>query len=127
LVDVIHNILVVDDETGIVTSVCRVLERRGFACHSITQPEKVIAFLKKEPCDLVLLDIVMPNLSGLELIKQVRQLRPCLPVIMMTGHATSVDAEEAYRWGAEGFIAKPFSPDDLMIEIGRISKAVAAD
>jgi DNA-binding NtrC family response regulator len=123
----LKNILVVDDEAGILSAVCRVIERNGYICKSLKSPVEVVPYLSSEPCDLMMLDIVMPGLSGLDLMKKVRKLHPNLPIIVMTGHATSIDADAAYRWGAEGFLAKPFSPEDLTAEISRISGTMRVD
>ena len=123
----LKNILVVDDEPGILSAICRVIERGGHKCTSFSSPAQVMPHLNSKPCDLILLDIVMPGISGLDLMKTIKKLRPKLPIIVMTGHATSVDADATYRWGAEGFLAKPFTPEDLNSEISRIADISKAD
>jgi DNA-binding NtrC family response regulator len=120
----LKNVLVVDDEPGILSAVCRVVERRGINCKSFLTPNKVMPFLNSQSCDLVLLDIVMPGINGLDLMKAIRAKRPDLPIIVMTGHATTADADASSRWGADGFLSKPFTPEDLTREIDRISGMV---
>ncbi|HEX9926840.1 MAG TPA: response regulator, partial [Anaerolineae bacterium] len=109
-----ERILVVDDEKGVVRSCVRILERRGFIATGRTDSESVPELLKQETFDLLLTDIKMPRLDGLELLQLAKGIDPHLTVVLITGYGTMEDAINAIRLGAEGFIMKPFEPEDLI-------------
>jgi PAS domain S-box-containing protein len=109
-----ERILVVDDEKGVVRSCVRILERQGFIATGRTDSESVPDLLKQETFDLLLTDIKMPRLDGLELLQLAKVIDPHLTVVLITGYGTMEDAINAIRLGAEGFIMKPFEPEDLI-------------
>lgn len=109
-----ERILVVDDEKGVVRSCVRILERQGFMATGRTDSESVPELLKQETFDLLLTDIKMPRLDGLELLQLAKGIDPHLTVVLITGYGTMEDAINAIRLGAEGFIMKPFEPEDLI-------------
>jgi len=109
-----ERILVVDDEKGVVRSCVRILERQGFIATGRTDSESVPELLKQETFDLLLTDIKMPRLDGLELLQLAKGIDPHLTVVLITGYGTMEDAINAIRLGAEGFIMKPFEPADLI-------------
>ncbi len=109
-----NRILVVDDERGVVRSCVRILQRQGFTVTGVSESETVPELLRQETFDLLLTDIRMPKLDGLQLLKIAREIDPHLTVVLITGYGTMEDAIKAIRLGAQGFIMKPFEPDDLI-------------
>ena len=112
-----ERILVVDDEQGVVLSCVRILERQGFTVSGKTDSQSIPALLRQETFDLLLTDIRMPKLDGLALLQIAKEIDPHLTVILITGYGTMEDAIKAIRLGAQGFIMKPFEPDDLVATI----------
>lgn len=112
-----ERILVVDDEKGIVRSCVRILERQGYIVFGKTESQSVPELLQQETFDLLLLDIKMPYLDGLELLQIAREIDPHLTVVLITGHGTMEDAIRAIQLGAQGFLLKPFEPTDLVVTI----------
>lgn len=108
------RILVVDDEKGVVNSCVRILERKGYMVIGITDSQAAPALLKEESFDLLLSDIKMPRMDGLELLRLAKEIDPHLTVVLITGYGTMEDAINAIRLGAQGFIMKPFEPEDLI-------------
>jgi PAS domain S-box-containing protein len=109
-----ERILVVDDEKGVVRSCVRILERYGYTVSGQTDSQAVPELLKRESFDLLLTDIKMPRIDGLTLLRIARQIDPHLTVVLITGYGTMEDAINAIRLGAEGFLMKPFEPEDLV-------------
>lgn len=109
-----ERILVVDDEKGVVRSCTRILERAGFDVSGRTESALVPALLRQETFDLLLTDIKMPKIDGLKLLKIAKEIDPHITVVLITGYGTMEDAIEAIRLGAEGFLMKPFEPNDLV-------------
>jgi len=109
-----ERILVVDDEKGVVRSCVRILERQGYTVLGQMDSEAVPALLKQETFDLLLTDIKMPRLDGLKLLHMAKQIDPHLTVVLITGFGTMEDAINAIRLGAEGFLMKPFEPQELV-------------
>ena len=109
-----ERILVVDDEKGVVRSCVRILKRHGYTASGRTDSQLVPGLLKQESFDLLLTDIKMPRIDGLELLRIAKQIDPQLTVVLITGYGTMEDAVNAIRLGAEGFILKPFEPADLV-------------
>jgi len=113
------NILVVDDEKIIRDGCVKILSKEGCAVQTAGSGEEGLSLLKEGPCDLLLLDLKMPGLSGMEVLQQVQELHPGLLVVVITGYATVESAVEAMKSGAYDFIPKPFTPDQLRIVVHR--------
>ncbi len=111
------TILIVDDEPNILTSVRRALEVEGY--RAVVAGNGLLALEKatREGPDLVLLDVVMPELDGLETLRRLKELRPELPVVMMSGNATIETAVRATKLGAFDFVEKPLSSEKILITI----------
>ena len=114
------KILVVDDEGIVLYSCRRVLEEEGFEVVSVTSADAALEAIGKEEFPLLLLDLKMPEKDGMYLLKKVKKEMPDLPVIMMTGYHVRKTVEEAVRIGARAFIAKPFTPDELLEEVRQV-------
>lgn len=114
-------ILVVDDEKDIRDSILNMLRRRGFDADAVSSAEEAIVQIKAKRYELVLMDIVLPELSGIQALEQVKKISPETEVIMITGHASIGTAIESMRNGAFDYLEKPLSPERL---IGIIYKAL---
>ena len=113
------RILVVDDEVGIREGCRRVLVPQGFEVDVAENGPVGLRKLRESRYDVLLLDIMMPGMSGMEVLRQSRQIDPDLICIIITGYATVELAVQAVREGAHDFIAKPFSADLLLQVINR--------
>ena len=113
------KILVIDDDCVVVESCRRILEAEGFrvdAANSVARAEQI---LKNREFDLVLTDIKMPDRDGFDMIHQVKAIQPDQPVLMMTGYLTEKTIEQGRRAGADDFIGKPFTPEELVAAVNR--------
>jgi signal transduction histidine kinase len=113
------NALVIDDEAGIREGCKRILSRMGFQVHTAGRGEEGLEVLKEELISIVLLDLKMPGMDGLEVLAHIREIDESILVIIITGFATIETAIEAMRRGAYDFIPKPFEPDHLRIVVDR--------
>ncbi|MBI5581708.1 MAG: response regulator [Deltaproteobacteria bacterium] len=109
----VPRILIVDDEKRIRSGCVKMLTEDGFSATSAETAEAGLAIIKKEHFDIILLDLMMSGMSGLDALVQLRMLHPDTVVIVITGYATLEYSIEAMKRGAFDFIPKPFSPEDL--------------
>jgi DNA-binding NtrC family response regulator len=114
-----ERILVVDDEPDMVENCTRVLRRAGYRCLSATDPERALALLESERPDLLLTDLKMPGIDGLELLRRAREIDPTLPVIVITAFATIESAVATIKEGAFDYLPKNFSVDQLQLSVER--------
>ncbi|MDD2321175.1 MAG: response regulator, partial [Geobacteraceae bacterium] len=110
-----EKILVVDDEDSIRTSLAGILEDEGFRVMFANDGVTALDVVKKELPDLVLLDIWMPRMDGIETLQKLKELHPALLVIMMSGHGTIETAVKSTKMGAYDFIEKPLSLEKLLL------------
>lgn len=113
------NILVIDDEETMRDSCRQALSRDGNRVEVAESGSKGLSILEAESFDLVILDLKMPGLSGMEVLKKIKQGDPEAIVIVITGYATVESAVEAMKRGAYDFIPKPFTPDGLRAIVKR--------
>ena len=113
------KVLIVDDEERIVQSIAGVLEDEGFRVSTARSGEEAIGIFGKEEPDVTLLDIWMPGMDGIEVLKRLKWMSPDCQVIMISGHATISTAMAAVKLGAFDFIEKPLSLDVLLMTIRR--------
>lgn len=113
------HILVVDDEKGIREGCRRILMSEGFSADVAENGEEGLKSTKAKPYDLILVDLMMPVMSGLEMMEHVRQYDPEIIMIVITGFATIETAVEAMKHGAYDYIPKPFTPDQLLAVVNR--------
>jgi putative two-component system response regulator len=107
------RVLVIDDEEVIRGLMREILERAGYETIGAETAEQALSLLEEQDVSLVVSDIVMPGLTGLEVLEEVRARRPSLPVILVTGAGTYENLSEAVTRGANGLVIKPFSHADL--------------
>ena len=113
------NILVIDDEATMRDSCRQALSRDKNRVVVAEDGLKGLGFLEKESFDLVILDLKMPGLSGMEVLEKIKEFDPKTVVIVITGYATIESAVEAIKKGAYDFIPKPFTPDTLRVIVKR--------
>jgi DNA-binding NtrC family response regulator len=111
------KILVIDDEAGIRESLEVLLTLEGYRVEMAIDGEEGLARLEKHTYDLVLLDLQLPGQSGLELLPQIHERYPELPVVMITAYGTVDNVVEAIRSGAENFVQKPWDNEKLLADI----------
>jgi PAS domain S-box-containing protein len=111
------RILVVDDEKRIRDACHQMLSQEGFSVAMAESGELGLKMIEQEHFDLILLDLMMPGLSGLETLPKLKALHPDTVVVVITGYATLEHAVEAMKEGAFDFIPKPFSPDELRLVV----------
>jgi putative nucleotidyltransferase with HDIG domain len=114
-----ENVLVVDDEEAIREVVSTMLESKGYRCTAVQNGRIAQDHVKKATPDLVLSDMIMPEMDGLRLLEWLRQYDPEVPVIMVTAIHDISTALEAIRRGAYDYILKPFEKDQLFLGVGR--------
>ncbi len=111
------SILVVDDDKAIRDSLRMILQYAKYEAHFAEEGASALAQLASSPFDLVLLDIKMAGMDGLEVLRKIKENEPDLPVVMISGHGTIETAVEATRMGAFDFLPKPLDRDKLLIVI----------
>ncbi|MDE2717349.1 MAG: response regulator [Chloroflexota bacterium] len=110
------TILAVDDDPQLLRYVRNTLTEAGYNCMGTGDPDELPHFLEMEQPDLVLLDLILPGISGFDVMKRIRQVST-VPVIFLSGHSGEEQVVQALRMGADDYIAKPFSPNELVARI----------
>ncbi|HXC93482.1 MAG TPA: sigma-54 dependent transcriptional regulator, partial [Geobacteraceae bacterium] len=123
------NVLVVDDEAVIRDGLLRILEGEKFAVETCRSGHVAIELMQNKEFELIITDLKMPGMNGIEVLKAVKALQPDVPVIMITGYATVDTAVDAMRHGAVDYVAKPFTPEQLLekIELALEQRTVMLD
>jgi len=117
--------LVVDDEESIRQLCIAVARGLGFACMEAANGEEAVALLEERPAHIILTDLVMPRMSGLEFLDQVRKMLPRAEIAVMTGHGSVETAVQAMKLGAYDYISKPFSPiEELRLFLRRMADKI---
>ncbi len=116
------RLLIVDDDANLVDTFSEYLENFDFALDVAKTGQEALEMVKTGKYDLMLLDIKLPDFSGMEVLKQVKQIKNELPVMIMTGYISTDSAIEAMKHGAHEFITKPFDLDSVMGIINRLVK-----
>src|SRR5712692_7158594 len=120
------SILVVDDERAIQDSIAWCLRTDGHEVRTAGSGEEAMAIMADQGFDLILSDIIMPGLSGVELLRKAHTLHPQTLVVLITAFATVQTAVEALREGASDYVIKPFKFDDLRLRVRRLLEQRAA-
>lgn len=113
------NVLVIDDEDSLREACTRVLTRRGYRVHTAMDGEAGLEAIASLQPELVLLDLMMPEMGGMAVLDELRRLSPGSKCVVVTAYATVSTTREALRHGAADFLAKPFSPDELCSVVER--------
>ena len=114
------QILLVDDESDFRTTIAKRLMKRGMEVEQAGSGEESLAVLKDKPVDVVILDVKMPGMGGIETLHQIKENYPKIEVIMLTGHATTQDGVDGIKTGAFDYLTKPIELEQLL---GKVRQA----
>jgi DNA-binding NtrC family response regulator len=114
-----RRVLVVDDEPDMVENCSRILRRAGYQCLTATDPHRALALVDSERPDLLLTDLKMPGMDGMEVLRRAHAVDPALPVILITAFASIESAVAAIKDGAFDYLPKNFSIDQLRVAVER--------
>jgi len=112
------NVLLVDDEEQFLDALSQRLEARGLKVDAVTSGEEAVKQVEDHSFDAIVVDLAMPGIDGIETLKRIKEKRPDLEIIMLTGHATVKSGIEAMKLGAEDFLEKPVDLNELLAKIG---------
>jgi phosphate regulon transcriptional regulator PhoB len=123
---VVADVLVVEDEPDIRTLVVHHLTRDGFRCRTAATGPEALAAVRKTPPDLVILDLMLPELNGIEVCRRLRgdAATAAVPIIMLTARADEVDRVVGLEMGADDYVVKPFSPKELVARVRAVLRRV---
>lgn len=111
------KVLIADDEEEFVKTLAERLEVRGFSVTTVHSGEGAVEIVKKIDFDVIVLDVLMPEVSGIDALVQIKKAKPLIPVIMLTGEATVENAILGMKMGAFDFLMKPAETDSLSEKI----------
>ena len=114
-----EKLLIIDDMKSILDLLAVVFQKEGYQVKTSTSASKVFELIEKEDFDLVISDIRMPEISGMDLLKYLREHRPDIPVVMITAYGSLKQAVEALKMGAVDYIVKPFDVEELKITVSQ--------
>jgi len=114
------SVLIVDDEKNIRLTLSQALEVLEVETDTAANGEEALAKLKKKEFGLILLDLKMPGMDGMEVLRQVREIRPDIRIIILTAYGTVESAVEAMKLGAADFIQKPFATEEIRELVSRV-------
>ncbi len=120
-------VLVVDDEKNIRLTFSETMTQMGFDTRTASNGEEALTKMQGTEFDLVLLDLRMPGMDGIEVLRRIRERYPKVRVIMITAHGTVESAVEAMKLGAVDFIQKPCTPDEIRGLVGKVMEREAID
>jgi two-component system response regulator BaeR len=120
------HILVVEDEEKISRLLCDYLEKAGYKTSTQSKGDRVISQIKKDMPDLILLDIMLPGMDGMELCREIRKFSN-VPVIMITARVEELDRLLGLELGADDYICKPFSPREVVARVRAILRRLHAE
>jgi DNA-binding NtrC family response regulator len=108
------RIMLVDDEERFLQTTKKMLAKKGYDAITVTSGEECLKKLENELVHVVILDVKMPGMDGVETLKHIKQKFPMIEVIMLTGHATAESAVEGLKLGATDYLTKPTNFEDLI-------------
>lgn len=113
------NILVAEDDRDIAELISHYLKKAGWSTHLVEAGDQALAYLRNHPVDIVILDLMLPGMSGLEVCQALRASRETafVPVIMLTARTDEADRVRGLELGADDYVGKPFSPNELVARI----------
>jgi len=115
-----QNVFVVDDEPQVLQAIGETLRDLGVEVTCFANPARCLKQVRAQKCDLVITDLKMPGMDGIELLKKVKHAAPWVPVLILTGYADIPTATAAIKAGAEDFMEKPFVKVDLLQRVRSI-------
>lgn len=118
------KILLVDDEQEFLSALAERLELRGYQVTAVNSGEAALQTFESEVPDIVVLDLKMPGLSGLDVLKQINSWFEFVPVLLLTGYGSTKDGMKGMHYGAYDYLMKPLNIDDLIAKIHEAVQAV---
>ena len=112
------SVLLVDDEDQFLDALSQRLETRGLKVDTVTSGEEALKQVEDQNFDAIIVDRAMPGIDGIETLKRIKEKRPDLEIIILTGHATVKSGIDAMKLGAEDFLEKPVDLNELLAKIG---------
>jgi DNA-binding NtrC family response regulator len=120
-------ILLVDDKEEFISALSNRLLLHGMEVHTATKGEDALAMLQEKATDVVVLDVVMPGMGGLETLRRIKETYPHIQVILLTGHASTKEGIEGMRLGAFDYLMKPVDIEELIAKMRASIKAIAKE
>jgi DNA-binding NtrC family response regulator len=111
------NVLLVDDESEFLDTLVKRIRKRNVNAHGVASGEEALDFLNQQPVDIVVLDVRMPGMDGMQALREIKQHHPLIEVIMLTGHASLEVAIEGMELGAFDYMMKPIDIDELLYKL----------
>lgn len=111
------NLLLVDDEVEFLAPMVKRLKKRNYDVHTATNGREAIDFIGQNRVDLVVLDVQMPGMSGIETLSEIKRIDPTIGVVMLTGHANIEAAVAGMELGAFDYLMKPMNFDELVYKL----------
>jgi DNA-binding response OmpR family regulator len=111
------KVLLVDDEEEFVTTLAERLEMRGFDPSIAISGDQALSMVQDKAFDLIVLDLMMPGIGGLEVMKQIKSANPDMPIILLTGQGSTKEGMEGMNQGAFDFLMKPLDIEELISQI----------
>ena len=111
------KILFVDDETAFLETLIKRMKKRGIDATGVNSGEEALAFLDKNKTDVIVLDVRMPKMDGIQALRKIKKKWPLIEVIMLTGHASMEAAREGMEIGAFDYLMKPIDIDELLFKL----------
>jgi len=108
------KVLVVDDEKDFLEMTVKRMKKRNIECEGVESGEEAISKIQHEKFDVVLLDVKMPGMDGVETLREIKRIRPLTEVVMLTGHASVESGVEGMKLGAFDYLMKPIELDSLL-------------
>ncbi|MBW1772448.1 MAG: response regulator [Deltaproteobacteria bacterium] len=118
------RLLLVDDEDAFRRIIAKRLRKRGISPEEATNGEECLSILKKKPVDVVVLDVKMPGMNGMQVLRRVKERYPKTEVILLTGHASTRDGVEGIKLGAFDYLSKPIELEHLLSKIGQAHEKI---
>ncbi len=116
------SVLLVDDEAEFIETLGKRLARRGLTVHLANSGQQALDMVASTPLDVVVLDVKMPGMDGIEALQKIKALKPVLEVVMLTAHANVEVAMRGMELGAFDYLMKPVELDDLLYKIQDANK-----
>ena len=122
-----YRVLLVDDEEEFVSALSERLELRGIEVDSALNGEDALAIMVEKTFEVVILDVMMPGLGGLEVLKQIKSAYPNTQVILLTGHGATKEGIEGMRLGAFDYLMKPVDIEEMLEKMKEAARTVGTD
>ncbi|MBW2604899.1 MAG: response regulator [Deltaproteobacteria bacterium] len=111
------SVLFVDDEVGFLETILKRMKKRNIEVHGVESGEEALAFLDKDSVDIVVLDVRMKGMDGIQTLEEIKKKKPLIEVIMLTGHASMEVAIQGMELGAFDYLMKPMNIDELLYKL----------